>query len=59
MGISELIALMSGLVKFLPEIRKLIKILSTAPAQKSAYITKLISDEAAKLQSGGRPTWEE
>lgn len=58
MGISELLALVSGIVKFLPEIRKLIQILSTAPAHKAALVTKLISDESAKLQSGGRPTWE-
>jgi hypothetical protein len=48
----------SGILKFLPEIRKLIKVLSESPAQKAALITKQISDEAERLKNKGRPTWE-
>jgi hypothetical protein len=58
MGVGELLALVSGILKFLPEIRKLIRVLSESPAQKAALITKQISDEADRLKSEGRPTWE-
>lgn len=58
MGVGELLALVSGILKFLPEIRKLIKVLSESPAQKAALITQQISDEADRLKSEGRPTWE-
>ncbi len=58
MGVGELLALVSGFLKFLPEIRKLIKVLSESPAQKAALITQQISDEAERLKNKGRPTWE-
>lgn len=58
MGVGELLALVSGILKFLPEIRKLVKVLSEAPAQRAALITKQISDEAERLKGDGRPTWE-
>ena len=58
MGVGELLALVFGILKFLPEIRKLIKVLSESPAQKAALITKQISDEAERLKNKGRPTWE-
>ncbi|NDG28137.1 MAG: hypothetical protein EB120_13305 [Proteobacteria bacterium] len=58
MGVGELLALVSGILKFLPEIRKLIKVLSESPAHKAALITQQISDEADRLKSEGRPTWE-
>lgn len=59
MGISELLALISGILKFLPEIKSLIKVLSEAPAHRAALITKQISDEVDKLRIEGRPTWDE
>jgi hypothetical protein len=57
MGISELLALISGIVKFLPEIRKLVAILSNAPAEKAALVSKMICDEEALLKADGRPKW--
>jgi hypothetical protein len=57
MGVSELLALISGIIKFLPEIRKLIAVLSKSPAERAAKITKIICDEEAKLQIEGRPEW--
>lgn len=58
MGIGETIALITGILKFLPEVRKLIEILSKSPAQKAAEITEMISKESEKLRSEGRPKWE-
>lgn len=57
MGISEIIALVSGIVKFLPEVRKLIEVLSKSPAQKAAEITEALSKESERLRTEGRPTW--
>lgn len=57
MGISEIIALVSGIVKFLPEVRKLIEVLSKSPAEKAAEITEAISKESEKLRMEGRPKW--
>jgi len=57
MGIAEIIALITGIVKFLPEVTKLVRILQKSPAQRAIEISKLISDEADKLHETGRPTW--
>ena len=58
MGFTEILALISGIVKFLPEVRKLIQLLQDTPAEKRAEITAKISSEAEKLRMTGRPTWE-
>jgi hypothetical protein len=58
MGLTELLSLIAGIVKFLPEIRKLVLILEKSPAQRAAEISKLITEESEKLRLTGRPTWE-
>lgn len=58
MGISEILSLITGIIKFLPEVRKLISLLQKTPAEKRAEITALISNESEKLKTVGRPTWE-
>lgn len=57
MGIGEIIALVSGIVKFLPEVRKLIEVLSKSPAEKAAEITESLSRESERLRTEGRPSW--
>lgn len=59
MGLAELLALISGIVKFLPEIRKLVLILEKSPAERANHISKLITEESERLRLTGRPTWEE
>jgi hypothetical protein len=54
---AELLALIAGIIRFLPEVRKLILLLEKSPAEKRAEITDLISKEAEKLKFEGRPTW--
>lgn len=54
---AEILALIAGIVRFLPEVRKLILLLEKSPAEKRAEITDLISKEADKLRTEGRPTW--
>jgi hypothetical protein len=49
--------LVSQVIKFLPEVRKLILILTTAPSKKAASVSSLISEEAEKLKNKGRPKW--
>lgn len=58
MGLTELLTLIAGVIKFLPEVRKLILILEKSPAQRAAEISKLISEESERLRLTGRPTWE-
>ena len=58
MGLTELLSLIAGIVKFLPEIRKLVLILEKSPAERASHISKLITDESEKLRLTGRPTWE-
>lgn len=59
MGIAEIIGLVTGILKFLPEVKNLIKILQKSPEQKAQRIRQLISDEANALKESGRPTWED
>jgi hypothetical protein len=54
---AELLALIAGIIRFLPEVRKLILLLEKSPAEKRAEITDLISKEAERLKVEGRPTW--
>lgn len=56
--LKELIALISGIVQFLPEVRKLIYLLQESPAERKEIIVASINDEAEKLKRAGRPTWE-
>lgn len=58
MGLTELLTLIAGIVKFLPEVRKLVLILEKSPAQRAAEISRLISEESEQLRLTGRPTWE-
>jgi len=57
MGFAEIIALITGILKFLPEIRKLVLVLEKSPAQRAAGISTLLSEESEKLRTTGRPTW--
>jgi hypothetical protein len=59
MGIVEIITLISGILKFLPEIRKLVLVLEKSPAQRATEISTLLSEESEKLRTTGRPTWGE
>jgi hypothetical protein len=56
--LKELIALISGILQFLPEVRKLIYLLQKSPAEKKTEITESVGKEADKLKETGRPTWE-
>jgi hypothetical protein len=58
MGLAEIIGLVTGILKFLPEVKNLIKILQKSPEQKAQRIRGLISQEAESLREKGRPTWE-
>lgn len=58
MGLAEVLQLITGILKFLPEIRKLIQVLEKSPAEKKAEITALLSKESEQLRITGRPTWE-
>lgn len=58
MGIAEIIGLVTGILKFLPEVKNLIKVLQKSPEQKAQRIRQLISDEANSLRESGRPSWE-
>lgn len=51
--------LLTGIIKFLPEVRKLLSVLICSPAEKAQEITKLISEEADNLKANGRPKWDE
>lgn len=59
MGIAEIIGLVTGILKFLPEVKNLIKILQKSPEQKAQRIRELISNEAEQIRETGRPTWED
>jgi len=58
MGLAEILQLIAGILKFLPEIRKLILVLEKSPAEKKAEITAILSKESEQLRITGRPTWE-
>ena len=58
MGLAEILQLITGILKFLPEIRKLILVLEKSPAEKKSEITALLSKESEQLRITGRPTWE-
>ena len=57
MGIAEILTLISGVVKFLPEVRKLVFLLSKSSAEKKAEISAILSKEEEALRTGGRPIW--
>jgi hypothetical protein len=59
MALSELIQLITGILKFLPEVTKLVRILEKSPAEKKAQITETLVKESEKLKRMGRPEWEE
>lgn len=58
MGLAEILQLITGILKFLPEIRKLILVLEKSPAEKKSEITAILSKESEQLRITGRPTWE-
>lgn len=58
MGLAEILQLIAGILKFLPEIRKLILVLEKSPAEKKSEITAILSKESEQLRITGRPTWE-
>lgn len=55
----EILSLIAGIVKFLPEVRKLILLLQKAPAEKKEEITETVCKEAEQLKAAGRPKWDE
>lgn len=58
MGVAEILAFVSGVFKFMPEVRKLIQVLQQSPQERVAKVVKLIDDEATKLRTTGRPEWQ-
>jgi|694.fasta_scaffold66664_2 hypothetical protein len=58
MGLTELLSLLAGIVKFLPQVRALVVLLQQSPAERATQISELIMNESEKLRLTGRPTWE-
>jgi hypothetical protein len=53
-----IISFLTTLMKFLPEVRKLLKLLSDTPEEKRAEIMEKIAAEEKILAETGRPKWD-
>jgi len=57
MGVAEIIALITGVLKFPSVVLEFIKLLQKTPQQKHEDILKRIGDESKRFEDTGRPTW--
>lgn len=53
-----LIKFLTALMKFLPEVRKLLRLLSESPEEARAKIMDRIIAEEEQLKKTGRPKWD-
>jgi hypothetical protein len=58
MTLTSIIAFITALLKFFPEVRKLLKLLSDTPEEKRAEIMEKITAEEKILAETGRPKWD-
>ena len=57
MGITEIVALITGLLQFPKTILEFIQVLRKTPQEKHSELLKKIAEEARKFEETGRPTW--
>jgi hypothetical protein len=57
MGVSEIIALITGFFQFPGEISKLISTLRETPVEQQADLMKAMLAEGENFKKTGRPTW--
>lgn len=58
MGLTEIIAVIGGILKFWDSVVWLVKLLRDTPQEKHEEILKRIQAESRKLAETGRPTWD-
>jgi hypothetical protein len=58
MGVAEIIALITGVLKFPQTVLEFVKIIQKTPAEKHADLMKKVAAEAAHFEDTGRPTWD-
>jgi hypothetical protein len=58
MTFTAIIAFLTALFKFFPEVRKLLRLLQDTPEEKRAEIMERISAEEKQLAETGRPKWD-
>ncbi len=58
MGLVEWLSLIRLALQFPESFRKLIKTFQDTPVEKQAKLAEATANEAEKLRTEGRPTWE-
>lgn len=57
-GITDILAIIKGVLQFPGTILEFIKLLQKTPEEKHDDLMKQIQVEAKKFQETGRPTWD-
>lgn len=57
-GLTDILAIIKGVLQFPGTILEFVKLLQKTPQEKHDDILKLIQLESNKFQETGRPTWD-